>query len=72
MLEEMVHVIPRKGIIVMRAILQDVMQMIDVRMVNETQCALLAAVWAEQSQIQDLSTILANAPRAIDQRTAIQ
>ena len=68
MLEEMVDVIPRKGVIVKPVILQDVMQMIDVRMVNETQCARLAAVQAEQSHIQSLSAILAKATRAIEQQ----
>src|SRR5262252_9519069 len=43
MLEEMVEVIPRKGVIVKPVILQDVMQMIDVRLINEVYCARLAA-----------------------------
>src|SRR5215475_1462264 len=38
MLEGMVEVIPRKGVIVKPVILQDVMQMVDVRMINEAQC----------------------------------
>jgi GntR family transcriptional regulator, rspAB operon transcriptional repressor len=68
MLEEMVEVIPRKGVIVKPVILHDVMQMIDVRMVNETQCARLAAVRAEQSHIQDMSDVLAKARGAIERR----
>src|SRR6266849_7948115 len=43
MMEGMVEVIPRKGVIVKPVSLHDVMQMIDVRLINETQCARLAA-----------------------------
>lgn len=66
MLEEMVDVIPRKGVIVKPVILQDVMQMIEVRMVNETECARLAAERAEASHIEEMSAILSRAARAID------
>jgi DNA-binding GntR family transcriptional regulator len=68
MLEEMVDVIPRKGVIVKPVILQDVMQMIEVRLVNETQCARLAAERAEDGHITDMSAVLAKATRAIDER----
>src|SRR5262244_177901 len=37
MLEEMVEVIPRKGVIVKPVMVHDVMQMIDVRMINEAE-----------------------------------
>src|SRR5580693_4242633 len=66
MLEEMVDVIPRKGVIVKPVILQDVMQMIEVRMVNETQCARLAAVRAEATHIEQISAVLGKATRAIN------
>lgn len=68
MLEEMVDVIPRKGVIIKPVIFQDVMQMIEVRMANETQCARLAAVRAEQSHIEAMSAVLAKAERAIDRQ----
>ena len=68
MLEEMVDVIPRKGVIVKPVILQDVMQMIEVRLVNETQCARLAAERAEDGHITDMSAALAKATRAIDEQ----
>ena len=68
MLEEMVDVIPRKGIIVKPVILQDVMQMIEVRMVNETQCARLAAERAEDGHIDDMEAVISKAARAIDQQ----
>ena len=68
MLEEMVQVIPRKGVIVKPIILQDVMQMIDIRMINETHCARLAAMRAEDRHIQSLSNVLDQAGIAIDDR----
>jgi GntR family transcriptional regulator, rspAB operon transcriptional repressor len=68
MLEEMVDVIPRKGVIVKPVILHDVMQMIEVRMVNETQCARLAAVRAGDDHLKEMSTVLGKAARAIDKR----
>jgi DNA-binding GntR family transcriptional regulator len=68
MIEEMVQVIPRKGVIVKPIILQDVMQMIDIRMINETQCARLAATRADDSHIEGLSKVLDRARNAIDGR----
>src|SRR5688572_23541572 len=68
MLEEMVEVIPRKGVIVKPVILQDVLQMIDVRMINETQCARLAAMRADDSQIEAMSKVLRQAQTAVGRR----
>src|SRR6202030_3722746 len=68
MLEEMVEVIPRKGVIVKPVILQDVMQMIDVRMINETQCARLAAARADDTDIEKLRNVLDRARQAISGR----
>src|SRR4051794_8013441 len=68
MLEEMVEVIPRKGVIVKPVILQDVLQMIDVRMINEAQCARLAAERADNSHIESISEVLGRARKAISDR----
>jgi GntR family transcriptional regulator, rspAB operon transcriptional repressor len=68
MLEEMVEVIPRKGVIVKPVILHDVLQMIDVRMINEAHCARLAAVRADDTQIEALAAILKRARQAITAR----
>jgi len=65
MLEEMVEIIPRKGVIVKPVILHDVLQMIDVRMINETQCARLAAARADDSHVEEMSKILDRARQAI-------
>jgi GntR family transcriptional regulator, rspAB operon transcriptional repressor len=68
MLEEMVEVIPRKGVIVKPVILQDVMQMIDVRMINETQCVRLAAARADDVDINALADVTKKARAAIVDR----
>ena len=68
MLEKMVEVIPRKGVIVKPVILFEVLQMIDVRMINETYCARLAAERADNSHIDQLSQVLDRARRAISAR----
>jgi DNA-binding GntR family transcriptional regulator len=70
MLEDMVEVIPRKGVIVKPVILHDVLQMIDVRMVNETHCARLAAQRADNTHIDKLADIVGRARRSLsDGRT---
>lgn len=58
MLEGMVEVIPRKGVIVKAVSLNDVLEMIDVRIINETYCARLAVARADQSDIAELTGIL--------------
>lgn len=68
MLEEMVEVIPRKGVIVKPVILLEVMQMIDVRLINETQCARLAALRADDSHIEKLTDVVGRARGAIASR----
>ncbi len=68
MLEEMVEVIPRKGVIVKPVILGDVLQLIDVRMINETQCARLAAVRADNEHIDRLADVIKEAREAIADR----
>jgi GntR family transcriptional regulator, rspAB operon transcriptional repressor len=65
MLEEMVEVIPRKGVIVKPVILQDVMQMIDVRLINEVYCARIAAARADDTHIENLGEIIGRARKAI-------
>jgi GntR family transcriptional regulator, rspAB operon transcriptional repressor len=68
MLEEMVEVIPRKGVIVKPVILLDVLQMIDVRMINETQSARLAAARADDNHVESMSKVIEQAKLAIDRR----
>jgi DNA-binding GntR family transcriptional regulator len=68
MLEEMVEVIPRKGVIVKPVIMSDVLQMVDVRMINETQCARLAAERADSGHIENLEKVIGEARQAIGER----
>jgi GntR family transcriptional regulator, rspAB operon transcriptional repressor len=68
MLEEMVDVIPRKGVIVKPVILGDVLQMVDVRLVNETYCARLAAERADDTDIKALDAVVGRARKAISDR----
>jgi DNA-binding GntR family transcriptional regulator len=58
MLEGMVEVIPRKGVIVKAVSLNDVLEMIDVRIINETYCARLAVARADESEMAELARIL--------------
>ena len=68
MLEEMVDVIPRKGVIVKPVILSDVLQLVDVRLVNETYCAQLAAERADDADIRELEAVVGRARKAISDR----
>lgn len=68
MFEEMVDIIPRKGVIVKPVNLQDVMQMVDVRLVNETACARLAATRADDRHIDKLSNVIKRAQEALVDR----
>ena len=68
MLEEMVEVIPRKGVIIKPVILQDVMRMVDVRLINEVYCARLAAARADDTHIKNLVGIIDRARKAIAAR----
>jgi DNA-binding GntR family transcriptional regulator len=61
MLEGMVEVIPRKGVIVKPVSLGEVIQIIEVRLLNETYCVRLAAERADDGEIAALAEILARA-----------
>jgi DNA-binding GntR family transcriptional regulator len=61
MLEDMVEVIPRKGVIVKPVSLEDVMQIIEVRLINEPYGVRLAAECADDTEISTMAAILARA-----------
>lgn len=61
MLEDMVEVIPRKGVIVKPVSLEDVMQIIEVRLINEPYGVRLAAERADDIEISVLADILGRA-----------
>lgn len=60
----LVDVIPRKGIVVRPVTLDEVLDLIEVRTVNEAQCARLAALRAEDADIQALEKIAHEADEA--------
>ncbi|RME65317.1 MAG: GntR family transcriptional regulator [Alphaproteobacteria bacterium] len=57
-LEGMLEVMPRKGIIVKPASLKEVLDIIEVRLVNESYCVRLAAERATDREIAEMSDIL--------------
>jgi len=68
MLEEMVEVIPRKGVIIKPIVMQDVLELIEVRKVNEVHCARLAAQYANNAQIAELASVVEAAQNAVGRR----
>jgi GntR family transcriptional regulator, rspAB operon transcriptional repressor len=58
MIEGMVDVIPRKGVIVRPVSLNEVLQIIETRLVNESYCSRLAAKRANSSDIAELADVL--------------
>jgi GntR family transcriptional regulator, rspAB operon transcriptional repressor len=64
MLEGMVEVVPRKGIIVKPVSLNDVLEIIDVRIINEAYCARLAAARAGERDIAEMGQILDESEKA--------
>jgi DNA-binding GntR family transcriptional regulator len=65
MLEGMVEVIPRKGVIVRPVSLHEVLELVDVRMVNESYGVRLAARHADEAELAALDAILARADAAV-------
>lgn len=61
MLEGMVEVMPRKGVIVKPISLNDVLQIIEVRLLHETYCARLAAQHADNDDLAAMDKLLARA-----------
>lgn len=60
-IEGMVEVIPRKGVIVKPVSLNEVMQIIEVRLINEPQAARLAAEHASDADLASLDDVLKRA-----------
>jgi GntR family transcriptional regulator, rspAB operon transcriptional repressor len=63
--EGMVEVIPRKGVIVKAVSLNEIMEVIEVRLVNEAYCARLAASRAEDAEIVAMESLLDEADEAV-------
>jgi DNA-binding GntR family transcriptional regulator len=67
MLEEMVEVMPRKGVIIKPVVLHEVLQLIEARMVNEVHCARLAAERADEEHVERLAEIVSRARRSLSE-----
>src|SRR4051794_15453804 len=61
MVEGMVDVIPRKGVIVKPVSLNEVLQIIEVRLINECYCARLAAERASDADLAEMEDVLKRA-----------
>ena len=64
--EDLVEIIPRKGVIVKPVSLDNVLKMIEVRIVNEAFAVRLAAERASAAEVKALEEILAHGRRATD------
>jgi GntR family transcriptional regulator, rspAB operon transcriptional repressor len=72
MLEGLLEVIPRKGVIVKPVSLDEIMQIVEVRLLNESYCVGLAAERAEREDVAQLSDILARAQQWTEARNSEQ
>ncbi|WP_298255709.1 GntR family transcriptional regulator [Bradyrhizobium sp.] len=70
MMEGLVQVMPRKGILVTPVSLDVVVQTIEVRLLNECHCARLAAERASEKEIRILDDILARAEKVLPRRNS--
>lgn len=68
MVEGLVQVMPRKGIIVKPVSLDEVLQTIEVRFLNESYCVRLAADRASTDEIDELTSILDRAQKELATR----
>jgi DNA-binding GntR family transcriptional regulator len=68
MLEGMIDVIPRKGVIIKPVSLNEVLHIVEVRLINETYCARLAAERADDQDIADLDDVLNRAAHWVAMR----
>ena len=72
MLEGMLDVIPRKGVIVKPVSLDEILQIVEVRLINECYCVRLAADRADNDELAHLSDILGRAAQWIEARNSEQ
>jgi DNA-binding GntR family transcriptional regulator len=72
MLEGMVDVMPRKGVIVKPVSLDEIMQIIEVRLLNESYCVRLAAERADDDEIRHLADVIARADQWMRMRNSEQ
>lgn len=66
--EGLVDIYPRKGVMVSQLSLNEVIEMIEVRLVNECMAVRLATERAQASEIEAMREILSETPKAIENR----
>jgi DNA-binding GntR family transcriptional regulator len=68
MMDGLITIMPRKGVMVVPAGVDEVMEIIDVRLVTECYCARLAADRADDSELQHLQRIVDASEKVTNQR----
>jgi DNA-binding GntR family transcriptional regulator len=68
MVEELVDILPRKGVVVRPVNLSEVLQITDARLVNEAHCARLAAAHVTAAEIRQLDGIVERGRKATARR----
>jgi GntR family transcriptional regulator, rspAB operon transcriptional repressor len=68
MVEGMVEIIPRKGVVVRPFSLNELLEIIEVRLINECYCARLAAIHASDQDIAELDDVLQRAAHWLSAR----
>ncbi len=68
MMDDLIVILPRKGVIVRPVSIDEAMEIIGVRLVTECYCARLAAERADESTIQSLKSILKRSEKATEDR----
>lgn len=69
--EGLVMIYPRKGVMVSQLSLNEVIEMIEVRLVNECMSVRLATERAQASEIEAMREILSETPKAIEHRDLV-
>lgn len=72
MMDGLISIMPRKGVMVAPVGVEEVMEIIDVRLVNECYCARLAADRASESELQQLKAILKSSENVMNKRDVQQ
>jgi DNA-binding GntR family transcriptional regulator len=68
MMDGLVSIMPRKGVMVRAISIDEVMEIIGVRLVTECYCARLAADRADDAELQQLQVIVEASEKAVEQR----
>lgn len=70
--EGLVQIIPRKGVMVSPLSIDEALELIDVRMANESLCARLAAARITKTELQQLKSVARDIDEAVERRNMAQ